>query len=152
MKNLPFFIFIGFLQSCSINSFDQHIEYRVDPLLKPYVDQFYEEAEKRGVELQRVNLIVALNTDVINPNYLGVSQLIGDQRMILINQKYYDRFMNESDSLSVERLMFHEMGHAILNRKHILAFSIMNSGSYYKEYRIDSLRDVLIDEMFKINN
>ncbi len=134
------------LQHCI--SFDQEVEYRIDPLLKPFVDKFYEEGAKRGIILQKNNLIASIDDRIIDRNNLGESRMVGDQIVVLINKREYNRFLANGDTIYIERLMMHELGHALLNRSHVLSFSIMNSGSYYSEYKIDSIRNSLIDELF----
>jgi len=136
MKNLPFFIFISFLQSCSLDSFDQQIEYRIDPLLKPYVDQFYKEAEVRGIELQRVNLIVKISTN-IGSKY-GLSESINGQKVVSINS-----YLIEGNDLRLQIIIFHELGHSLLNRHHFDDVkSIMNTSpcsTCFDEQYLDEL-------------
>lgn len=139
MKNLPFFIFIGFLQSCSLNSFDQDIEYRVNPELKPYVDLFYEEAEKRGIKLQRVNLYMNLDSSdkVVNPFKSGASFIQGSQKTVLIDTY---SFQTNTD-IQNEVLVFHELGHTLLNKSHddsgigIMNTYLISNDSIYKKNR-----------------
>ena len=121
MKNLFILILALAVQSCSLNSFDQHVEYRVDPLLKPYVDKFYEEAEKRGVELQRVNLIVLLSNEI--GSKFGLSEIKNGQKIVSINS-----YLVDSNEKRLKVIIFHELGHALLNRRHKdTQSSIMNS-------------------------
>jgi hypothetical protein len=148
MKNILILILTTiFIQGC-FSSFDQEVEYKIDPLLKPYVDTFYEEAERRGLALQRYNLIVTIDSYKIDPYNLGESRKEGDQRVVLINKKHYDRFIAEGEVRFIERLVMHELGHAVLDRRHLQTFSIMNSGSYYQEFKVDSIRTALINELF----
>jgi hypothetical protein len=147
MKKLLF----AFLLFVSCTSFDQEVEFKIDPLLKQSVDKFYQEGEKRGVELQKSNLIAIVDYLAVDPSNLGEVQMVGDQIVVLINKKQYDKFLTDGDTIFVERLVMHELGHALLNRNHTLTFSIMNSGSYYYEYKRDSFRNALIDELF-LNN
>jgi hypothetical protein len=140
-------LFALLLCSCS-SSFDQVVEYKIYPLLKPSVDKFYAEALKRGINIQKTNLIAIIDERAIDPANLGEVQMVGDQIVVLISKKQYERFLNDGDTIFVERLVMHELGHALLNRKHTTNFSIMNSGDYYYEYKRDSFRKVLIDELF----
>ena len=124
------------------------VEYKIDPLLKPAVDKFYAEALTRGINIQKTNLIALVDDRAVDPANLGEVQMIGDQIVVLINKKQYERFLTDGDTIFVERLVMHELGHALLNRSHTSSVSIMNSGSYYYEYKRDSFRKVLIDELF----
>ena len=139
-------LFVLLLFSCG--SFDQVVEYKIDPLLKPAVDKFYAEALTRGINLQKTNLIVIVDDCAVDPANLGEVQMVGDQIVVLVNRKQYERFLNDGDTIFVERLVMHELGHALLNRSHTSSVSIMNSGDYYYEYKRDSFRKVLIDELF----
>lgn len=133
--------------SCS-SSFDQVVEYKIDPLLKPAVDKFYAEALTRGINIQKTNLIALVDDRAVDPANLGEVQMVGDQIVVLVNKKQYERFLTDGDTIFVERLVMHELGHALLNRSHTSSVSIMNSGDYYYEYKRDSFRKVLIDELF----
>ena len=121
MKNLFILILALAVQSCSLNSFDQEVEYRVDPLLKSYVDKFYEEAEKREVELQKVNLIVLLSNEI--GSKFGLSEIKNGQKIVSINS-----YLVDSNEKRLKVIIFHELGHALLNRRHKdTQSSIMNS-------------------------
>jgi hypothetical protein len=144
MKKLLF----ALLLFVSCTSFDQDVEFKIDPLLKPSVDKFYAQALTRGISLQKTNLIALVDDRSVDPANLGEVQMIGDQIVVLINKKHYEIFLTDGDTIFVERLVMHELGHALLNRKHTSSVSIMNSGDYYYEYKRDSFRKVLIDELF----
>jgi hypothetical protein len=139
-------LFVLLLFSCG--SFDQVVEYKIDPLLKPAVDKFYAQALTRGISLQKTNLIALVDDRAVDPANLGEVNMIGDQIVVLINKKHYEIFLTDGDTIFVERLVMHELGHALLNRSHTSSVSIMNSGDYYYEYKRDSFRKVLIDELF----
>jgi hypothetical protein len=144
MKKLLF----ALLLFVSCTSFDQDVEFKIDPLLKPSVDKFYAQALTRGISLQKTNLIALVDDRSVDPANLGEVQMIGDQIVVLINKKHYEIFLTDGDTIFVERLVMHELGHALLNRSHTSSVSIMNSGDYYYEYKRDSFRKVLIDELF----
>jgi Zn-dependent peptidase ImmA (M78 family) len=148
MRHRIFFTTIFFIAFISCTSFDQEVDYKIDPLLKPSVDKFYDEALKRGIYIQKTNLIAIIDDKEVGFSNAGQFQMVGDQIMVLINKKYYERFLRNRDTIFVERLVMHELGHALLNRNHTTTFSIMNSGSYYYEYKKDSFRIALIDELF----
>lgn len=147
MKNLPFFIFISFLQSCSLNSFDQQVEYRVDPLLKPYVDLFYEEADKRGIELQRVNLYMKLDSrnKVVDPFRSGASFIQGSQKTVLIDTYSFET----NTDVQNEVLIFHELGHTLLNKSHDDSeIGIMNTYLISNDFIYKENRDIFLKHLF----
>lgn len=120
-------------------------EYVIDEELQPYADKFYAEGELRGWNLPRLNLIMVIKQDL---EYRGLSLNRGGQRLIYIDSEYYHRAIDyERDSVLIEFVVFHEMGHALLGRKHTDEyFSIMNIK------RVDysgAPREVFMDELFK---
>ena len=131
----------------------------VDADLQPYVDQFYIEAANRGYSLSR-HLDAVLSTEISqcgqghSPNFNGMF----DKPTILISESCWAT-LNED---AREILVFHELGHALLNRLHIdgtlpngYSKSIMCAGtnfdcsdlpdylycSNYREYYLDELFD-----------
>lgn len=148
MKNLFILILALAVQSCSFNSFDQHVEYRVDPLLKPYVDKFYEEAEKRGRYLDRTNLIASLQFHLAKEGGKnGKFHTNGDQKMITVDFDYYDIYESSSNAFRIEVIVFHELGHSIGRKHNKKSNSIMNTECLlcndYNKYRTE-----IIDELF----
>ena len=128
--------------------FDQTLEYRIDVKLEKHVNQFFIEAEKRGISLYKENLIVSLQDCY---DCVGQSIKIGEQRLIKINKDDICWIENQNNSqTAIENLIFHELGHTLLNRQHNdPKYSIMASGLSLYEYANDSLkRTVLIDELF----
>jgi hypothetical protein len=148
MKHVP--ILILFLIGCC--EFDYETEFYVDPRMEPYVTAFYREAECRGITLHR-NLIVRIEN---TPGVVGTTKFIGDQRIVIIDQEDLlnasEFYAKQLDTLHciVENLVYHELGHALLNRKHCdPCYSIMAQKMSLMEYAGDpDKRSILINEMF----
>lgn len=146
------------LCSCT---FDQTIEYKIDPLLQPYMDSFYTEALKRDYHYDKYNLIVQLKPNLSNSSDAwGLSEKIGDQRVVSIDQELYNDYTRGNHQDRIEAIFFHEMGHALLYRHHnSCQESLMNpfrlgSGDIFEtsSSKVDSVfRSKLIDELFAAN-
>lgn len=139
-----------FLTSCTI-TFDQELEYTIDPGVIQHVDQFFLEAESRGIMLQKYNLIVSITpngTDYFSGNYAGLSKKEGDQRIILIDTDTFESFKDQPEA--IEKLIFHEMAHAFLNLPHndnsTSIMGVLSPISVYVNH--PDLRKTLIDNMF----
>ena len=90
--------------------------YQVPDEIQPYVDKFLEEASKRGFDYQIDNLIIQYDNE-LGAEVCGVcssnSQVPSQQRIIRINPK-----CNYNGDLELETLIFHELGHCVLDRRH----------------------------------
>jgi hypothetical protein len=138
-------LFILTLFSCSTN-------YIVDDRLKPYVDSFYLEGAKRGKTFSKDNLVATIGdtrgglAEVrIDKNFFGDGQIY-----LYVDQKYWDK---NNAFECVESVVFHELGHAVLDRGHSdQGMSLMNSMNIFHCYKmsseLESLREQLIDELF----
>jgi hypothetical protein len=93
--------------------------FQVDEGLERIVDRFYEEAEQRGVPLQKNNLIVEFS-ETLDEDKCGLctrpKRKKEIQRRVQISQTKicWDRL----STLNRETLLFHELGHCLLNRDH----------------------------------
>jgi hypothetical protein len=157
MKNITFFSagFIAgalsmFLFSCEFTD----MAYYIDPRLEVYVDRFYSEAKARGVQLERVNLMVRIEP---LPGRAARSKREGCQRVVIFSKDTWD-FMNnpvwvrgDSVDAGIENIVFHELGHALLDRKHCdPCESIMAAGySYFTYVDKPEVRKSALDELFK---
>jgi len=130
---------ISFILSSCISDFDQTIEYRIDSRLTKYVDSFH---ERSGLE--KYNLLV-----IVTPlKELGLSSVNGSQRVITINETAVEIW--DSRPILLEFVIYHELGHALLNRGHCGGESIMNDDLKPNYYEFDSLkREQLINELFQ---
>lgn len=130
---MPFFLL---LTSC-LSSFDYDVEYRIDPLVKSYVDDFRVEAESRGIELDWTNLILEVapanrgQFKMEGKDILGLTKHIGPQVYVYIDEGLLN------SPCELEGVIFHELGHALLNREHISSrSSYMNLEFMNYRYRL----------------
>ena len=127
----------------------------VEAELQEYFRRFEEEATLKGLEVDLVKLGI---TGVINE--IDEQHVIGqcsynrfNPRLVTIDQSFWNR----SSDLSREFVVFHELGHCVLNRGHLEdAFSngacksIMRSGTgrCFDAYNIRN-RDYYVEELFE---
>jgi len=133
---------------------EESTEYRVDHRVSPYVENFFSEGEKRGYVFKRDNLIIVVQKGVGDVNkYDGLRHQAychkdpeTGQVTIRIDEDYV-----ESESVTIECTIFHELGHGLLNRTHgvgVLVPSIMK-GHYWTNYFYRDMKDELINELFE---
>lgn len=134
-------------------------DFLIDSRLKPHVDTFYSLSDG---DLQRDNLVVSVKRNLLkNEGCIGRAiinrgflDLWDGQIIVQIDEEYYEN----QDYLMVETAVFHELGHALLNRDHMDQIpSIMSATGEYSGYRrkwndpttySDDLRDRLREELF----
>jgi len=129
----------------------------IDPDLLPYVESFVFEANQRGVNLSIDSLGIDITFQNIgDPSVLGLCNRDPDGNGLAIDiDPVYWKLAEE---LRKEYVMYHELGHCVLNRDHTTAsdgsgtcLSIMEPGSgelcqsNYNEFT----REELLDELFK---
>jgi hypothetical protein len=135
------------LSSCSDFTDDYH--YDVAPALKIHVDAFYAEARKRGFELPTDGLSVRLTHHTDN----NVGDCETGTRIITLDQDFVQRQQHtgyRADSLWVQYVVFHELGHGLLLRDHCGGESIMNAhNEHINPYSgIETVRQRMINELF----
>jgi len=151
MKTLTFLLIASFsLTGCSIL---QDTEYYIQPELEFYVNEFYIEAESRGLSPQRNNLIFIIEKNVTS-RWGGEGVTITEkgglnpdtQLKCYIDEDYY----NSVDSICLKQTIFHELGHGILKRGHNNTWSIMNTSvrCFGKKAEYEKR---LIDELFSVD-
>jgi hypothetical protein len=153
MKSLYVYFTVILLTVISCTDFDPTLEFKIDPRLKEYVTSFYQEADERNIPLHK-NLIVKIA--FLEPDINGRTKYEGRQRIVIINQSLYDYYITEfapkmdPKHFMLEQLMYHELGHALLARKHCNdCYSIMSQDLSLHEYAVrPEKRQVLIDELF----
>ncbi|MEM6629362.1 MAG: hypothetical protein AAF694_06795 [Bacteroidota bacterium] len=95
---------------------EEPLVFNIDAALRPYVDQFYKEAEDRALSLpQNLEALLMDSLDVCGQGHSPDFNGMFDRPTILINTACWD-LLNET---AKEILVFHELGHALLNRIHI---------------------------------
>lgn len=128
-----------------------HIDYR----LVGYYNNFKNEALRRGKNPNpyKENLIIKITPDLKSLSGKGVrglsSKYEGSNKRIEIeiNALTYDT-MSRSQ---IEVLLFHELGHGLLNLDHTLDSGIMDPRKYkYTLFKDTSTRKRLIDNLFAL--
>src|SRR5690348_3481890 len=109
MKCFSYFLFLTFLLSC--NDFDYVDPYYISPELQEYVDNFYKEASARNCPVRDYKLEVLIQ-DLDDYNALGICW---DGGVVAIDRDFLNSH-NKTYSLELEAVVFHELGHALLNR------------------------------------
>lgn len=154
IKKMGLFVLLVFILS-GCNGLDETIEYRVDPRLKHHVDKFFEEAAKRGISLDTTNIIASVVPEK-QIHAAGIANNPGRQCIIRISDDVLNYFQTQGKDTAyyaTENLIFHELGHTILHRKHNdPKFSIMAAGlSFYTYVSDNDVRKYLVDELFNPN-
>ena len=130
----------------------------VDERLWEFFENFEIEAEKRGLEfdLNRFNLRGTIE-DIHDENVAGTcSYGFRGPRDVTVDEPFWNR----SNSFGREMIVFHELGHCVLERGHSeeltengFCASIMRSGTGNCRTLYNSLnRDFYVDELFEILN
>lgn len=132
---------------------DDVFQYRIQPELQSYMNSFYREANKRGIQVPKANLILEVVDGLRNQPQtpIGVTQVLNNgQVTIKIDKQHFDN----ADTLCIEKTVFHELGHGYFCRKnHIRGISYMDVinadlACYgVTKYR-PALRDSMLNELF----
>ncbi len=93
-----------FISSCGKDSRD------IDPVFQPYVDMFFEEAQLRGLDMKEEDYSFSVNFGEAVAG--GVCYYLGNR--IEINEFAWSVY----PELSKQFLIFHELGHCLLDRRH----------------------------------
>jgi hypothetical protein len=94
--------------------------YYVAPEIVPYVDSFIYNAKTYNVTIVIDNILIDF-TNKLEPDEMGEClSAIGLNPIIRINRSAW---LKMSDS-SKEQLIYHELGHCILNRDHLNTFGV----------------------------
>lgn len=130
-------IFLVLLFSCE----EKQNIYIVDSDLSIYVDAFFQQASIHGIEISKENLVVRKSVS-ISPK-LGLFSISDGQRVVEINA--YS--VNDLNNDYVEAIVFHELGHALLNKPHQDDVkSLMNTNPCLKCYADE--KKLYIDQLF----
>lgn len=133
---------------------EEQVEVYIDPEVQPYLDLFIEEAGLRGMEIHIEEYALSISIEQIDrENVAGqCTQASGSYNYIIIDPVYWRAYTE----MSREALLFHELGHCILERGHLddqdedgFCVSIMESGGgdcmmVYSE----TTREKYLDELF----
>ena len=111
----PFYFSILFFLFISCEE-DPIPSFNIDPELKPYVDVFLNEAEQRGISFdQGLDALFKNDLNVCGQGHAPDFNGMFDKPTILIDNDCWITF----NEVAKEILIFHELGHALLNRIHI---------------------------------
>lgn len=136
MRNL----FLAFF--CTACSFVDEQFVSIDHRLKTPVDQFLKEASKRKIDVALTNLSIRIG----KIEESGQCSFYRNHVTITINESFFAQ--GPPDSLALQYIVFHELGHYI-GRDHNSDFSIINPNKFAGEYRNNPYSRVsLIDELF----
>lgn len=134
--------------------------YNVPSNIQPYIDEFIAEAAIRGVELDVNNLVVLFEENLVVGG-IDAAGLCQRGRNETPTIKLDTTSVNWQSNLSSrEQLVFHELGHCILERGHI--DDRLSNGNYKTTMRATGeqiygpvyssfKRDYYFDELFDIN-
>jgi hypothetical protein len=142
-----FVIFFLMLSGCN---FVDDYYYAVDPLVESHVDKFYEEANARGIDLDRTNLTV-----IVTPHFkkfesgAGMAIQEGGQRFVYLWDEVVEYYMEDCPEC-VENLVFHELGHSLLRKEHKTdTLNIMGISTSFHVYEgKPELREQLLNQLF----
>lgn len=95
------------------------------------VDQFQIEAISRG-KFINLNIKIIYVTSFSDPRVLGTCN--HQNQLISIKQTFFEN----ADSYMKELLLFHELGHCVLNLRHLEGYGIMSQGMGYGASYTDS--------------
>lgn len=128
----------------------------IHPQLLPYIEDFIFEANERDFDISIDSIgIEVYFENISDPSVIGrcLRNEDGENESIAVDPVYW----KQATELEREYVMFHELGHCVLNRPHTTAadgsnicLSIMEPGtgelctSNYNE----TTREVLLDELF----
>jgi hypothetical protein len=115
MKRLLTAGLLALILSCEQNN-PQPTTYRIDEELLPYLETFLAEANSRGLEFERENLIIEFGTAAEEVCGQCLISKNGGQRKITIVQNSV--CWEYRPAQTREALVFHELGHCLLERNH----------------------------------
>jgi hypothetical protein len=91
--------------------------------LKSYIERFLQEAKKRGYDYSAEAENITIKFDNLPNNQAGYTNATKNPVLISIDRTYWNNIGGfEGADLMREFIVFHELGHGILNRNHENAF------------------------------
>lgn len=159
LRNLLGFTFLLLILFSSCGEDNSDLE--IDPAFTSFVEQFKEEGKSRGQNISTDNLEV-LFVNQINNNVAGCGQGFSDyQNSGNLRLEIAQNCWNELNELEREHLIFHELGHIILEREHDSAklpdgyspksMMCFDCYPFYQYHEEGPLRDYYLDELFDPN-
>jgi len=118
MKGIYHILLMLILSGCSSSEDSFEPLFEVPDALLHYVDAFYQEAEQRGIDLDRDNLIIIYD-DLSEENLCGSCNSLAAthqiQKIVTLVDPSQACWENKEQ---LEALIFHELGHCLLRRQH----------------------------------
>ncbi len=132
---------------------------KIPPDVQPYLQAFQQEADKRGIDVYLDDLLVTFdtalsrysgNTYALEPNAVAARKTMWTSPLIILDttQLWW------KNPQSREKVIFHELGHCILNREHkdeLLpngeGASLLNTYNNLTRYNSQT-RKYYLDELF----
>ena len=145
-------LLLFFMPSCQKEQIEPITYLNVAAELCPYFQQFEEEAATRGVIIDLKKTPISGRLSTIQDGYIGLCAT-RERREIVIDENFWKR----SSELSKELIVFHELGHCVLERNHLdkkladgTCFSMMRSGKGgCLDFYTAQTRTRLLDELFQ---
>lgn len=149
-----FWVMMVILSVLSCSKEDE-AEYFVDGVLMPYFDLFGAEAAERGIQVDFSTAPVSGYIRVITTQQV-IGQCVHQEdqpNTVIVDKLYWDT----ATQLEREFLVFHELGHCVLNRGHLddadqqgFCVSMMTSGTGLCQVRYTAVnREAMLDELFQ---
>lgn len=127
----------------------------IEPQLQPYFDKFVEEEQSRGLDIKIDDLMMYVSDNIKSTDYGDANYGDSEETPVI---KIATKFQIEPYNSDTEQVVFHELGHAVLNRKHrndtdvvFIPKSIMNS-VHVPNYFYETYREQYIDELFGLSD
>ncbi|MDF9796205.1 hypothetical protein OKW21_001468 [Catalinimonas alkaloidigena] len=161
-------VYVTLLQACTqdndlivpkITTSDVPLYPDVDDALHTYFSRFEDEARQRGLSYDLSELGISGVIEEIDEEHIAgqcAYSRFTNPRKITIDKTFWDHF---SDAYK-EFIVFHELGHCVLNRSHLetsffngVCKSIMRSGNgECFDFYSSSTRAYYVDELFEIES
>lgn len=155
------YLFLGFVLSlmslaCRIQS--EHIDQSL-PEINHYVQVFLQEGKKRGIDLSNKSDMLQVQLGKLPDTKSGVCQAIKEKRRIILNEKMWSKL----DSFQRKALVFHELGHCLLDRDHLndelprgecksIMVETKSDSTCYYNYYSEGWMAYYLDELFGVVN
>jgi len=155
-KSIIILTLLSILLACSEETSNEFkaIDHFIDDRLYEHFETFKVEAEKRNIEVDFISMNVEGHIgNIEDTGVVGQCQtFVNGSKAVVIEESYWNR----ASDLKKEFLVFHELGHCILNRNHLdessangSCSSIMNSGSASCNFSYnEKTREALLEELF----
>jgi hypothetical protein len=117
--------------------------------VEPYVMEYRKQAELHGAYVDVSNLEINF-TDFLPDNKPASARFQHETILVVINRDIWNSY--ESDTTKREAVIFHELSHKALNRRHVPddSLSLMQESPDLRMYKYQ--RDYLLNELFSTSS